>query len=151
MKSGLDRVGERGWGICFAPVNGCPYLDECRSKPFDLGKSGEGRKVAKPVRADHYRDDAAQGFFVQQWEGLMGWFRQFVYGSSSLRNSDIPYYRAVAATNDVMARMASSPRTTDAARAIMSDIWAQAHNVPFMTTLYETTQEMNAPLKQKRD
>jgi hypothetical protein len=54
----------------------------------------------------------------------------------------------MAVSGDVLERMRQTSRSSDPARAVMADIWAQHHNVPFMTSVVETVEEMKAPLKQ---
>jgi hypothetical protein len=56
---------------------------------------------------------------------------------------------ALKVSNDLIARMREYSASNDPARALLADIWAQRHNVPFMTTMYESAQEMNSPLLQK--
>lgn len=34
-------------------------------------------------------------------------------------------------------------------RALMADIWAQNHNIPYIATVYESVQEMNAAVAYK--
>lgn len=61
---------------------------------------------------------------------------------------DNAYHRAMAVSGDVLAHMREASQSHDPARAVMADIWAQHHNVPFMTTIVETVEEMKAPLQQ---
>lgn len=62
---------------------------------------------------------------------------------------DIVYSRAMAESEDIMRRMRESSNSTDAARAIMADVWAQKNNIPFMVTIYEANEEMKAAVDQK--
>jgi hypothetical protein len=55
--------------------------------------------------------------------------------------SEITYRRAMGVSKDLLNRMREASQSKDAARAVMADVWAQAHNVPFMTTVYEAVQE----------
>lgn len=57
---------------------------------------------------------------------------------------DRAYAAVMAESDDLMKHMRQASGSTDAARAIMADIWAQNHNVPFLTTVYESTQEMKS-------
>ncbi len=77
----------------------------------------------------------------------MKWLRRLFAGEPRHRN-DVAYARAVALTDDILLRMRKPDKETDAARAVVADVLLQARNVPFMTTVYEATQEMTAPLKQ---
>jgi hypothetical protein len=61
---------------------------------------------------------------------------------------DRAYDHAMAASDDVIRYMRAASRSSDPARAVMADIWAQHHNVPFMTAVVETVEEMKAPLRQ---
>lgn len=55
---------------------------------------------------------------------------------------------AMKVSTELLQRMRKHSASDDPARALMSDIWSQRHNVPFMTTMYESAQEMNSPLRQ---
>jgi len=48
------------------------------------------------------------------------------------------------ASNDLIHKMREYSVSNDPARAVMADIWAQRHNVHFMTSAYETVREMKA-------
>lgn len=61
---------------------------------------------------------------------------------------DIAYAAAMTMSDDILERMQTTSRSTDAARAVMADIWSQNHNIPFLTTIIETVQEMKAPIEQ---
>lgn len=54
---------------------------------------------------------------------------------------DIAYARAMSASDDLLYRIREAGRETDAAREVIADIWSQASNIPFMTTVYEAVQE----------
>ena len=53
-------------------------------------------------------------------------------------------------TPDLLARMRDSSSSTDAARGIMADVWAQNNNIPFLTTVFEAVSEVKPPDDQKR-
>ena len=57
---------------------------------------------------------------------------------------DSRYREAMMTSGDLLARMRESSTSTDPARAVMADIWAQHNNIPFMTTVYEAVQEMKS-------
>lgn len=61
---------------------------------------------------------------------------------------DMAYAQAMNESYELLKRMRETSRSTDAARAVMADIWAQNHNVPFMTTIVETVQEMKSGIEQ---
>ena len=75
---------------------------------------------------------------------LIGWFHR--HGPSQ---GDVAYRRAMAASDEVIRCMREASGSKDVARAVMADLWAQSHNVPYMTTVYEAAQEMKAPLAQR--
>lgn len=64
-------------------------------------------------------------------------------------SSDIAYQKAMGVSDDLIRRMRENSTSSDAARAVMADIWAQHHNIPFMTSVYETVQELNASTRQR--
>ena len=63
--------------------------------------------------------------------------------------ADAAYEAAMRESDDLLAKMRAAYGSKDPVRQAMADIWAQHHNIPFMTTIHEAVQEMNAPLKQK--
>lgn len=69
-------------------------------------------------------------------------------GRSDARNA--AFHRAMQASDDLIDRMRAASRSNDPIRAIMADLWAQRGNVPYVTTVFEATQEMNAPVSYQR-
>jgi hypothetical protein len=67
---------------------------------------------------------------------------------ASPSRGDIAYAKAIASSDDLIRRMQEASRSKDAVRAVMADIWAQRHNVPFMTTVVEAVQEAKSPVAQ---
>jgi hypothetical protein len=59
------------------------------------------------------------------------------------------YAKAMATSDDLLTRMRSASQSTDPFRALLADIWAQHHNVPFMTTVVEAVEEAKSPLEQR--
>ena len=59
--------------------------------------------------------------------------------------SDIAYEQAMGVSDDLIRKMREYSGSNDAARAVMADVWAQRHNIPFLTSTYETVQEMKEP------
>ncbi len=51
------------------------------------------------------------------------------------------YHQAMTESRALREKMRECSSSTDAVRALMADIWAQKHNVPFLTTAYESIQE----------
>ena len=56
--------------------------------------------------------------------------------------SDAAYRAAMGVSGDLIQRMRSHSDSNDAVRGIMADVWAQHRNIPFLTSVYETVQEM---------
>ena len=54
---------------------------------------------------------------------------------------EIAFQEAMSESRQLRARMRAASDSTDAARALMADIWAQNRNMPFLTTVYESVQE----------
>lgn len=59
-----------------------------------------------------------------------------------------PYQRAMQVSGELLERMRNYSNGNDPARAVMADVWAQNHNIPFLTTVHEAVQEAKAPLEQ---
>ena len=51
---------------------------------------------------------------------------------------------ALAISSDLIKQMQERSQSHDAARAVMADIWAQRHNIPYLTTVYEANEEMQS-------
>lgn len=64
---------------------------------------------------------------------------------------DMAYAAAMDESDTLLKMLRHSARSTDAARAVMADIWAQNRNVPFLATVTEAVQEMKSSLEQKPD
>lgn len=62
---------------------------------------------------------------------------------------DMAYAAAMVESDELLRRLRESADSTDAARAVMADIWAQNYNVPFLTTVTEAVQEMKSPIEQR--
>ena len=60
------------------------------------------------------------------------------------RHSSGAFDRAMDTSGDLIERMRDASLSRDAFRGVMADIWSQKHNVPFMTSVYETVAEMKA-------
>jgi hypothetical protein len=61
--------------------------------------------------------------------------------------TDDKYLRAMTESGDLLKKMREESRSNDPVRELMSDIWSQRHNVPYVTTIFEAAQEMNAPVQ----
>ena len=57
---------------------------------------------------------------------------------------------AMKVSSELVQRMRHHSTSDDPARALMADIWSQRHNVPYITTMYESAQEMNVCLPQSQ-
>lgn len=63
--------------------------------------------------------------------------------------AEAKYQQAMAVSDDLLERMREASQSTDAARALMADLWHQKHNMPFLTTVYESVQEAKSPTSQR--
>lgn len=59
------------------------------------------------------------------------------------------YDRAMTVSGALLIKMQNYSHSTDAPRAIMADVWAHNHNVPFLTTVIESVQEAKSAIEQK--
>lgn len=59
-------------------------------------------------------------------------------------SSDAAYHRAMGASGDLICQMRASTEPSSPARGIVADINRQRHNIPFLTSVYETVREMKA-------
>lgn len=62
---------------------------------------------------------------------------------------DAAYAAAMVESDELLKRLRDSASSTDVARAVMADVWAQRRNIPFLTTVHEAVQEMKSGLEQK--
>lgn len=60
---------------------------------------------------------------------------------------DVAFNQATRENSELISHMREASGSTDAVRALMADIWAQHHNVPFLTTVYEAVREMKTATK----
>lgn len=74
-----------------------------------------------------------------------------IFGYNGHSNGDGAYDKAMHVSDDLIARMRDASESSDPARAVMADIWAQRNNVPYITTTYQAVQELNAALYQDPD
>jgi hypothetical protein len=72
-----------------------------------------------------------------------------MFGCRAEAKGDAAYREAMKVSGDLIRRMRETSNSTDAARAIMADIWHQNHNIPFLTTVYEAVQEAKSGEDQK--
>lgn len=63
--------------------------------------------------------------------------------------ADAAYDRAMEESTSLIAKMRECSDGKSPIRAIMADIWAQNHNIPYVATVYESVQEMNAAVAYK--
>ena len=54
------------------------------------------------------------------------------------------YESAMRKSDDLIEKMEHASRSKDVVPAMMADIWLQRHNVPFITTVFESVREMKA-------
>jgi len=60
--------------------------------------------------------------------------------------ADRAYNHAMAVSTDLIEKMRERSSDPSPMRAMMADIWAQNHNVPYVTSVFETVQELNAAI-----
>lgn len=54
------------------------------------------------------------------------------------------YDVAMAESGALLERMRSAYASKDAVRQVLADIWQQSNNIPYSTTVFQATQELNA-------
>lgn len=59
----------------------------------------------------------------------------------SRMKGDVAYERAMRESSDLIHRIKEAGREVDVARSLTADIWSQADNIPFLTTVYQAVQE----------
>lgn len=57
---------------------------------------------------------------------------------------------AMSVSSDLIHRMQDASASNDPVRALMADVWAQRQNMPYITTLYESNEEMQAALSSRK-
>lgn len=64
-----------------------------------------------------------------------------IFGRKPESRGEGAYREAMRVSGELLRRMGEHSTSTDAARAVMADVWAQNRNIPFLTTVYEAVQE----------
>jgi hypothetical protein len=72
-----------------------------------------------------------------------------LFGAKPESRGDVAYREAMNISGDLLRHMGEASTSTDAARGLMADIWAQNNNIPFLTTVYEAVQEVKSGSEQK--
>jgi len=67
-----------------------------------------------------------------------------VLGPSPPSRGSAAYDNAMRISDDLIEKMERASQSKDVVPAMMADIWLQRHNIPFVTTVYESVQEMKA-------
>ena len=67
-----------------------------------------------------------------------------IFGDQAPSAGTTAYESAMRRSDDLIVKMERASRSKDVFPAIMADIWLQRHNIPFMTTVYESVREMKA-------
>ncbi len=62
-------------------------------------------------------------------------------------SGDEKYHLAIQSINDLTEKMRENK--DHPAREMVADILANRHNTPYIATIYEAVQELNAPIKQR--
>lgn len=71
--------------------------------------------------------------------GIMGRLFQRVPANGHDR-----YEAAMSASEDLIRKMRAAGSSIEAVRAVITDIWQRGHNVPFVTSIFETVQELKS-------
>lgn len=71
-------------------------------------------------------------------------FLRHMFKKSKNSTFDQSFGVALALSDDLIDKMREDSKSKDVFRAVMADIWAQKHNVPFMATVFEAVREMKA-------
>jgi hypothetical protein len=79
---------------------------------------------------------------------MISWLRR-LFGYDDPSRADSAFGTAMQESGDLIIRMREASNSNDVFRAMMADIWAQHRNVPFMTTVYESVQEMKSGTDQQ--
>lgn len=74
---------------------------------------------------------------------LLNWFHRCPMPGDHL------YKQAMDTSDDLITKFRENHR--DPIREIVADILTNRHNAPYVASVYETVQEVNAPLKQHMD
>jgi hypothetical protein len=56
--------------------------------------------------------------------------------------TDVAFKLAMVVSGDLIHRMRERPSSSEVARSVVADVWERHRNIPFMTSVYETVQEM---------
>ena len=72
-------------------------------------------------------------------------------GACHPTKGDQAYEQAMAGSDDLIGMLREASPSTDAARSVISDIWAQATNITFMTTVYQAVQEAKSGPESRRE
>lgn len=67
------------------------------------------------------------------------------YSPQRRGDSDTAYQKAVEISDDLLRRLREPAVTDDVSRSILATLMAHQHNIPFLTSVYETVQEMAVP------
>lgn len=67
-----------------------------------------------------------------------------IFGDQIPSPGAMAYENAMRKSDDLLNKMEHASRSRDVFPAMLADIWLQRHNVPFMTTVYESVREMKA-------
>jgi len=78
----------------------------------------------------------------------ISWLRR-LFGHREPSHADSVFGTAMRESGELINNMREASNSTDVFRAMMADIWAQHRNVPFMTTVYESVQEMKSGTDQQ--
>lgn len=80
---------------------------------------------------------------------LPGWLSGYLFPSPS--PGERAYDRAMEMTEDLVQRLGISANEDNPIIGLVGDMIQARHNVPYAASIYETHQEMIAPLRQVRE
>lgn len=59
--------------------------------------------------------------------------------------ADVAYQKAMEVSDDLLGKMRGSVIAGDVNRVLLGSLVTHRHNIPFLTSVYETIQEMDVP------
>lgn len=71
-------------------------------------------------------------------------------GKAPPLTADEKYEKAMVDSGELLEDLRTVEPIAPGLRAVLAGLWAHRRNIPFLATVYEASQEMRAPLEQKR-
>lgn len=139
--SRMGRIGKAGGRGARALPSRSHFLDEPRPQSSDSRKQAQGRPAREAVREIHRSVGRDAYIPVSRAQGVRAFLARLFGFNRPESRGDRLYHEAMRQSADLVRHMRDCSMSTDAARAIMADVWAQNHNIPFLTTVFEAVQE----------